>query len=181
MRVLEIQLSTLFDRLNQTECLVHILAGTVDAVNGPNDDAVVLHLLGGHDGVLLTFLAASADHPGKNTDALGEYDDALGAGSPQGAGESLLLQGVDVSHSQRVGGVGVHDNAVGGIDLQTGDVAHQVSGQLAGELAAVTVAPKKLCGATVGRDTDQTEIGLGIALDVFEVLAGTGDKEALAD
>src|SRR5699024_8161375 len=53
-------------------------------------------------------------------------------------------------------------------------------GQLAGEPAAVLVAPQQFGGGAVGGDSDDPEVGLGVLLHIFEVFAGAGDDEVLA-
>ena len=170
-----VQLCGLLNRFNQTECLVDGLADTVDAVQAPNNDSEFLHLLCGSD----TDLVVSANHPGKNTDAVGEYNDALGAHLPNGVGELLLIQLMNVVHRQGIGGVGVHDNSVVGVNLQSCHVAHQVSGEFGCELSTIGIAPKKLCGGGILCDADDAEVVLGIILNVLEIFARTGYKEYL--
>ncbi len=71
----------------------------------------------------------------------------------------------------------VHDDVVVGIDLETGDMAHQVGRQLAGELAAVGIAPEELGILAVSGDTEQAKVARGIILHVLEILAGAGHEE----
>ena len=95
--------------------------------------------------------------------------------------ELLLIKLVNEVHSECVCGMAVHDNAVVGIDGKAGHMAHKVSGKLACESAAVSVAPHKLCGLAVLCDTDDTEICFGGNFNVLEVFAGAGYHKVLAD
>ena len=75
----------------------------------------------------------------------------------------------------------MHDNPVLRVHLQAGHVAHQVGGQLGGELAAVLVAPQQLGGGAVLGDADDAQIVLRVLLHILEVFAGAGDDKVLAD
>ena len=56
-----------------------------------------------------------------------------------------------------------------------------MSGELGCELSAVLVAPEKLCGSSVLCNTNDTEVCLGVLVNVLEILAGSGNYEYLAD
>ena len=60
-------------------------------------------------------------------------------------------------------------------------MAHEVRGQLGSEFAAVLIAPKEFRRGAVLSDTDDAEIGFGIALHVFEIFASARDDENLTD
>ena len=175
--VLEPKLSTLLNSLDKTEGLVIGLACAVDTVLRPNNDSVILHLFSGG----LADSVVSADHPGKNADTVGEYYDALGAGAPDGAGKVLVIERMNVSHSDNICRVGMHNDAVLGVLLEPCHVRHEVSGKLACELTAVGIAPEKLCNVAGLAYADNSEVGCGIVVYVLEVLTGTGNEENLAD
>ena len=75
----------------------------------------------------------------------------------------------------------VHDDSVLRVNAESRHVAHQVSGQLACESAAVGVAPEQLGGRAVLGDSYDAEIVFGVELNVLEVFARSGDDEYLAD
>ena len=177
MAVLEPKLSALLNSLDKTEGLVIGLACAVDTVLRPNNDSVILHLFSGG----LADSVVSADHPGKNADTVGEYYDALGAGAPDGAGKVLIIERMNVSHSDNICRVGMHNDAVLGVLLEPCHVRHEVSGKLACELTAVGIAPEKLCNVAGLAYADNSEVGCGIVVYVLEVLTGTGNEENLAD
>lgn len=89
-----IDLCCLLNSFNQTKGLVHGLARAVNAMHSPNHQAEFLHLLrcGFADRV------GAAEHPWKHAHAVREHYDALGTHLPQGMGELLLVQLVDIVH-----------------------------------------------------------------------------------
>ena len=107
-----IDLGGLFHSFDQAEGFVHSLTGTVYAMHAPDNQPEFLHLFrrGLADGI------GTAEHPGQNTHAVWEHHDALGTHFPERMGEFLLVQLVDVVHSQSVGGMAVHHNPVVGVN-----------------------------------------------------------------
>ena len=173
---LHVDFGGLLGGLDQAEGLVEILPGTVDAVQGPDNQAGGAHLLGRG----LTDLVGAAEHPGQHIHTVGEDHNALGAHLPERAGELPLVQAVDIGHGEEVGRVAVHDHMVLGIDLQARHMAHHVGGELAGELTSVGVAPEQLGVFAAVHDAHQAEVHVGGVLDVLEIFAGAGDEEILA-
>ena len=172
-----IDLGGFLDRFDQAEGLVHGLAGAVDAVHAPDHQTKFLHLLSGG----LTDGIGAAEHPGQNTHTVREHHDALGAHLPQGVGELLLVQLVNIVHGKGISRMAVHDHPVFGINGQSCHVAHEMGRELGGEPAAVLIAPQQLGSLAVGCNTDDAQIGFRIIVDILKVFAGTGDDEDLAD
>ena len=177
MRGEHVYLRRLFDCLNKAESLVHSLACAVDSVHSPNNEAELFHLFRSR----FADAVRAAEHPRQNADSVRENDDALGAHLPKRMGYLLLVKLVYIVHRERVRRVAVHDDSVLGVNAEPCHVAHQVSGQLACESAAVGVAPEQLGGRAVLGDSYDAEIIFGVELNVFEVFARSGDDEYLAD
>ena len=177
MRGEHVYLRRLFDCLYQTESLVHSLACAVDSVHSPDNEAELFHLFRSR----FADAVRAAEHPRQNADSVRENDDALGAHLPKSVGYLLLVKLVYIVHRERVRRVAVHDDSVLRVNAESRHVAHQVSGQLACESAAVGVAPEQLGGRAVLGDSYDSEIVLWVELNVLEVFARSGDDEYLAD
>ena len=52
---------------------------------------------------------------------------------------------------------------------------------IGGKLATILVAPQQFGGLAVFCDTHDTQIGLGITVNILEILAGAGDDKNLTD
>ena len=62
----------------------------------------------------------------------------------------------------------VHDHAVLWVDFQPCGMAHHVGRKLGGELAAVSIAPEKLCRFTAVCKTDESEVHLRGVLHILK-------------
>ena len=172
-----INLGGLLHGFNEAEGFVQRLSGTVNAVHSPDHQPELLHLFrrGLSDGV------GAAEHPGQHPHAVGEHHDALGTHLPQGMGQLLFVQLVDIVHGQGIGGMAMHHHPVCRVNGEPRPVAHHVGGKLGGEFASVLVAPQQLGSLAILGNADDAQIGFGITLDVLEILAGTGDDKDLTD
>ena len=172
-----IDLGGFFHGFDEAEGLVQGFPSSVNAVHSPDHQPELLHLFrrGLSDGV------GAAEHPGQHPHAVGEHHDALGTHLPQGMGQLLFVQLVDIVHGQGIGGMAMHHHPVCRVNGEPRHVAHHVGGKLGGEFASVLVAPQQLRGGAVGCNADDAQIGLRVLFHILKIFAGAGDDEDLSD